>query len=86
MIIIILYRLYGSKCFKYILYEYDKESNEATIIDESGDIKNEESYMWFWTTEYTFQNNGFDYHIIYDNIKGEALACFFITSNSNIYY
>ena len=51
MIIIILYRLYGSKCFKYILYEYDKESNEATIIDESGNIKNEESYMWFWTTE-----------------------------------
>ena len=66
-------------------YEFNHDSNEIKIKAESGDLTNSEGW-WLWTTEYTFQNNGFDCHIINDISKGEALACFFITSNSNIYY
>ena len=67
-------------------YEFDPTTNKTSLKGESGAITSKENWLWVFNTEYTFQDKGLDCQFMYHKVKGETLACFFITSNSNKYY
>ena len=60
-------------------YEYNISANISKILAQSGEIKIIESYNWYGRENYyKFKNNGLECNIMFDEAKGEALACFFV--------
>ena len=59
-------------------YEYNKSTNISDYIAESGEFKIVAKDLAFFKYYYNFQGNGLECHIMFDVIKGETLACFFI--------